>query len=985
MLIFDPADSNTRTKGIPDHFTRCKDQRYMFDRVFDQYATQREVYEHTAKDLINAVMNGYNATIFAYGATGSGKTHTMIGSKEQGGIMLEAMRDLFKAIQENQDKQYTIQFSYLEVYNEQIRDLLVEGNVILELRDTPKGAVVSGLSHRTPKSAEEILELLETGNSRRAVSPTEANQVSSRSHAVMQVIVQQKERTADVQAAVNVGKLSLIDLAGSERACVTRNIGARMKEGANINKSLLALGNCINALGEGNGKNKYVPYRNSKLTRLLKDSLGGNCRTVMITTVSPSSLSYEDTLNTLKYANRAKNIRTKVSRNVVNVKFHVAQYKNIVVTLRKEVAQLKNKLSSVEVERDQLLAGMADSTRNKAKEQKEEAALSQLLAKIRENFAERTSLKRNLLELQEQEKENDLTFRKKKAAIAGWELNPKRGTSGVFTPPQIAKMRQEVGVMTHNTTENRIKQSNLNKRLEKSLQDFEELQKQTSMLIDSPHKRKLLQSEETIQELTMANRQLMDKLKFDQQLLHAKDQRINELENLVRDQFLTLKEHKIATEKHAYAFTTVTGEVLLTPRRAPSGNLLRTRQGQGGSPTVAASPGQHVYLLSPAASRGLSSVVPPMPSSTFGLPRSNLMNSFAFMSSSSECTSVTNEGSSSELQTTSTALETPHQLQNVDAVADVVTPFSQHSGGAGESSPFSSPKRPRSILKKKTGSRRRNGKKVTISDVPCHVFQEPQDQAQASSNSTNTKVGFAIAADGGDGASDDSSVSTSTSEDTHFSEGPFMKKRKRAAPSSSSALSSSSSKPPSAVSTSFSRLLAPTVASQNRTKMKNASITTGYDKRHVASAATSSMERRASGGAAASTPNSSNSTGGAASNSSSLMMPIRRQSDWHEKLRAARMQRAAAAAGKENVSSTPSLSSSSGGIPTASTFSSTSTNTTSSLCSSNATQQTGNTNHQPPSAKKYPHLSKKATRVRVLSSPPAVAGASRTLSVANGN
>lgn len=150
---------------------------------------------------------------------------------------------------------------------------------------------------------------------------------------------------------------SLVRFAYAERACVSNNCGARLKEGANINKSLLALGNCINALGEGakKGGKVHVPYRNSKLTRLLKDSLGGNCRTVMIATVSPSSLSYEDSLNTLKYANRAKNIRMQVKRNVVNINYHVAEYKQIVESLRAQVSALKTKVQQMEREKQELL------------------------------------------------------------------------------------------------------------------------------------------------------------------------------------------------------------------------------------------------------------------------------------------------------------------------------------------------------------------------------------------------------------------------------------------------------------------------------------------------------------------------------------------------------------------------------------------------------------------------------------------------------
>jgi kinesin family protein 18/19 len=145
---------------------------------------------------------------------------------------------------------------------------------------------------------------------------------------------------------IKVGKLSLIDLAGSERAANTQNRGARLVEGANINRSLLALGNCINALGEKGNKGNFVPYRDSKLTRLLKDSLGGNCRTVMIANISPAESSFEETLNTLKYANRAKNIKTQVKRNVLNVNYHISEYVELIKNLRGEIQVLKGQLET---------------------------------------------------------------------------------------------------------------------------------------------------------------------------------------------------------------------------------------------------------------------------------------------------------------------------------------------------------------------------------------------------------------------------------------------------------------------------------------------------------------------------------------------------------------------------------------------------------------------------------------------------------------
>jgi kinesin family member 18/19 len=164
----------------------------------------------------------------------------------------------------------------------------------------------------------------------------------------LQIICEHKDKDAGIEAELRIGKLSLIDLAGSERASKTNNRGIRMIEGANINRSLLALGNCINALHENNskGQTNYIPYRDSKLTRLLKDSLGGNCRTVMIANISPSSACYEDTHNTLKYANRAKNIKTTVQRNVLNVEYHISKYTQIISQLKGEITDLKTQLKN---------------------------------------------------------------------------------------------------------------------------------------------------------------------------------------------------------------------------------------------------------------------------------------------------------------------------------------------------------------------------------------------------------------------------------------------------------------------------------------------------------------------------------------------------------------------------------------------------------------------------------------------------------------
>lgn len=308
---------------------KVKDQVFAFDRVFDENATQTEVYEATTKNLLDNVLDGYNATVFAYGATGCGKTHTITGTSQQPGIIFLTMQELFEKISErSEDKQTEITLSYLEIYNETIRDLLVPGGSKqgLMLREDANQAVsVAGLTSHRPKDVQEVMDMIVQGNEFRTVSPTAANATSSRSHAVLQINVAQKDRNAAVNEPHTMATLSIIDLAGSERASATKNRGERLLEGANINKSLLSLGSCINALCDPRKKN-HVPYRNSKLTRLLKFSLGGNCKTVMVVCVSPSSEHFDETQNTLRYANRAKNIQTKVTRNVFNVNRHVKDF-----------------------------------------------------------------------------------------------------------------------------------------------------------------------------------------------------------------------------------------------------------------------------------------------------------------------------------------------------------------------------------------------------------------------------------------------------------------------------------------------------------------------------------------------------------------------------------------------------------------------------------------------------------------------------------
>lgn len=355
ILVFDPKQEEVsffpkkKTINFDISKRQNKDLKFVFDSVFDETSTQLEVFEHTTKPILRSFLNGYNCTVLAYGATGAGKTHTMLGSAAEPGVMYLTMLDLYKSMDEiKEEKICSTAVSYLEVYNEQIRDLLVNSGPLAVREDAQKGVVVQGLSLHQPRSSEEILQLLDNGNKNRTQHPTDANAASSRSHAVFQIYLRQQDKTASINQNVRIAKMSLIDLAGSERASSTSATGARFVEGTNINRSLLALGNIINALAEGKKKNQHVPYRNSKLTRLLKDSLGGNCQTIMIAAVSPSSLFYDDTYNTLKYANRAKDIKSSLKSNVLNLNNHISQYVKICNEQKAEILMLKEKLKAYE-------------------------------------------------------------------------------------------------------------------------------------------------------------------------------------------------------------------------------------------------------------------------------------------------------------------------------------------------------------------------------------------------------------------------------------------------------------------------------------------------------------------------------------------------------------------------------------------------------------------------------------------------------------
>lgn len=326
--------------------------KFIFDKLFDMNTEQETIYNNLMVPLLDSVMDGYNGTIFAYGATGCGKTYTINGTIDNPGIIYRTMDDIFRRIDKLQnDKDFQISLSFLEIYNENIRDLLdpsTPSHKLVIREDSNQRIFVSNLSYHYPRNVEEVLRLVDRGNKNRTTCPTGANLVSSRSHSILQIQITQNDKLIDLTNRQCFGTLSIIDLAGSERAATTKNRGQRLFEGAKINQSLLALGNCINALCSDN-KRQHVPYRDSKLTRLLKFSLGGNCKTVMIVCISPSSQHYEETLNTLKYANRAKQIKTKTIKNQQNLNRHISSYLKIINEQKRVIKDLQNRENMIEM------------------------------------------------------------------------------------------------------------------------------------------------------------------------------------------------------------------------------------------------------------------------------------------------------------------------------------------------------------------------------------------------------------------------------------------------------------------------------------------------------------------------------------------------------------------------------------------------------------------------------------------------------------
>lgn len=388
---------------------------FTFDAVYDWNAKQFELYDETFRPLVDSVLQGFNGTIFAYGQTGTGKTYTMEGVRgdpEKRGVIPNSFDHIFTHISRSQNQQYLVRASYLEIYQEEIRDLLSKDQTKrLELKERPDtGVYVKDLSSFVTKSVKEIEHVMNVGNQNRSVGATNMNEHSSRSHAIFVITIECSEVGLDGENHIRVGKLNLVDLAGSERQAKTGAQGERLKEATKINLSLSALGNVISALVDG--KSTHIPYRDSKLTRLLQDSLGGNAKTVMVANVGPASYNVEETLTTLRYANRAKNIKNKPRVNEDPKDALLREF-------QEEIARLKAQLEKRSIVEDHSLVAEEKMRLLKEKEKKmedlrrEKDAAEMLGAKIKameskllvggKNIVDHTNEQQKILEQKRQE------------------------------------------------------------------------------------------------------------------------------------------------------------------------------------------------------------------------------------------------------------------------------------------------------------------------------------------------------------------------------------------------------------------------------------------------------------------------------------------------------------------------------------------------------------------------------------------------------
>ncbi|ETM53226.1 hypothetical protein F442_03404 [Phytophthora nicotianae P10297] len=510
VVIYPTADAQASASNSPpsDASDTSEKKQYTFDFAYYTESTQAQVYGDIAKPLVDQALQGYNGTIFAYGQTGSGKTHTMMGSGDDHGIVPLMNGDLFTRINAsdaenaNSDDEgavkYLVTVSFLEIYNEVIKDLLNPSDKVLKIREHPDmGIYVEQLAELVVRDPADVTRLLEQGNKVRQVAATQMNERSSRSHSCFTIKISSKR--SQVMAAVRKetcmnAKINLVDLAGSERASKTGATGDRLKEGAAINKSLSALGNVINMLASTDKTRKgkaHIPYRDSKLTRLLQESLGGNSLTVMIAAISPADYNYEESLSTLVYANRAKSIKNATKKNEdINEK--------IIRELREEIEKLRQMVArptSASSGNPEMMGQMEETIANleRAKQQSWEE-------------------KQRLTELYEHERQNSLANEKK---ILGFMQTVKQEKMDIMKKIKLLQQKKvqlskEMRVRKQSYVDNKSK-------LQQGVQAFQQMKTETPR-----EKQHLMEEIESRKSLLITDRDELSRLKEELKLCEEK-------------------------------------------------------------------------------------------------------------------------------------------------------------------------------------------------------------------------------------------------------------------------------------------------------------------------------------------------------------------------------------------------------------------------------------------------------------------------------
>jgi kinesin family protein 18/19 len=448
--------------------TKTKQNKFAFDFAFQEKTNQEEIYHYTTETLLQSVFDGFNSTVFAYGATGSGKTYTMVGNGENPGLMVRTISDLFNMIKSNNnDNNYRITINYIEVYNETLKDLLSENeNSNVELRSDPlKGNVLIGCEFIEVNNANDAFKLLIKGNRRRRETPTVNNSNSSRSHAILQINLEREEKNNN---NYSFGKFILVDLAGSEKISANSGKISKANESGSINKSLLALANCINILCSSNSKN-FIPWRDSKLTRILQESLSGNCRIVMIATISPSLMCIEETMYTLQYANRAKNLKVNLKKNVVdNKKITINKYEEIIQNLQQQINETKKEIANkqkLNVNNSLNISNDLNNTNNNIVNNSNNSIIinDDFQSEMINHFQSEINVKKEIIE-----KEREIENLKNEKSDNEYKLNHKTENVNQQTLINLIETnKKEIETKTNNMNNLYIHQSNLiNKRKE---------------------------------------------------------------------------------------------------------------------------------------------------------------------------------------------------------------------------------------------------------------------------------------------------------------------------------------------------------------------------------------------------------------------------------------------------------------------------------------------------------------------------------------